>query len=246
MCPDSWVRRYRSNGRAKCRYRKHRIYRTTGTNAIHINGVVTGLVVKDNFIHNFAGNGLLFSAQPAGVLDIHGNLFKANGGLGIDAGSFAIPAENNSWGNVAGATAGDGKSASVDSDPFTHVDLYMVSSGTPWADQVKANNTIKYTVRGHLVNVQSLDFSLLYPTALTNPVVTAVGPFATSAVMTSTTGKVNMVSYVNGTPVTGDVALFEVTFTAPTAGTYRLNLTKPQMGSVLRTLGRLPTFTLLL
>ncbi len=66
---------------------------TGGTEADGINfaGVVTDLNIADLYIHDMPDAGLFFAAEPAGVVQIQGNLFMNNGGNGIEAGAFAIP-----------------------------------------------------------------------------------------------------------------------------------------------------------
>lgn len=190
-----------------------------GNDGIHFNGVITDVVLKDNYIHDLAGNGVFFGAQPValttGGIDIHGNLFQNNALNGIEAGAFTVPAEYNSWGNVGGAAAGDGASAGVDADPFTHVDLYLVSSGTPWADQVVSGQTITYTVMGHLVNANAADFVLTYPANLTYVSSTASGSFGTDLVThTAGTRSLHFLGYSTTGNKTGTLPLFSVTFTA--------------------------------
>ncbi|MHB8856802.1 MAG: hypothetical protein ACYC6K_09315 [Bellilinea sp.] len=195
----------------------------TGTNGINFAGVVTGVAIIDNYIHGLAGDGVFFGAQPVGVIDIHGNLFQSNTGLGINAGTYIVSAEYNSWGDYDGpatATGGDGISASVDADPWTHVDLYMTSSGSPWANQVVNGQTITYTVMANLKNVNAADFTLLYPAKLTYVApITAGGTFSSET--TSHNGADRTIYYrgvnqdtpgvvENGTGLT----LFSVTFTA--------------------------------
>ncbi len=198
---------------------------TTGVtpNGIDFDGTVTDLVVRDNFIHEMAGDGMFFAAQPAGTVQIQGNLFKDNGGNGIEAGAFNIPAEYNAWGHVNGAAAGDGISSGVDADPYTHVDLYMVSTNPDvdnWLNQVFVDGTITYQVKTHMVNATSADFEFSYPTGLlTNPVVanetTAfIPPTGTELVIVD--GATGVISFdgFSLSEVTGDIVLFEVTFDA--------------------------------
>ncbi len=195
-----------------------------GVNGINFAGVITDVVLKDNFIHDLAGNGVFFGAQPValsvGGIDIHGNMFQNNALKGIEASTYAVPAEYNSWGDVDGpavATGGDGISTGVDADPFTHVDLYLESSGTPWANQVVSGQTITYTVMGHLVNANAADFALTYPENLTFVSSTASNSFGVESVThTAGTRTLRFVGYSITGNKTGTLPIFSVTFTAGT------------------------------
>ncbi len=131
-----------------------------GVDGIHFNDVAN-LMIIDNWFHNLTGDAIEFTEQPAGVVSIQGNLFQANGGLGINASTFTVPAEYNSWGHVDGAVAGDGKSANVDADPYTHVDLYITASGV-----APVGGTVAIKVYGNLENVYGTTFSFIYPATL--------------------------------------------------------------------------------
>lgn len=210
---------------------------------IHFDGVITDVVLKDNYIHDLDGNGVFFGAQPVeqtiGAIDIHGNMFNNNAGNGIEAGGFIVPAEYNSWGNEGGPAgttnlipgviyAGDGISSGVDATPWTHVDVYLVASGTPWTgiplNQVVSGQTITFTVMAHVVNTKTVKVDLVFPTnlsvnSLSNPLDSAFPAYASL----STTG--NTVSFRGSapfatppTPITGNVELFSVTFTGDTPG----------------------------
>lgn len=198
-------------------------------------GAVTDIVLVDNWIHGLDGDGISFATAPAGVVDIHGNLFQNNAGNGIDADAFTVPAEYNSWGHVEGAAAGDGASAGVDADPFTHVDLYLVPSGTPWANQVVNGGTITYAVKAHMVNVNAADFVLKYDPALLSvasviPGTDFVGlliddePEVYGSLVDATEpGELHFLGFKMEGTVDGDITLFTVTFNANAAGTSALN-----------------------
>ena len=129
-----------------------------GNDGIHFNGVVNYLAIFDNWFHGLAGDAIDFGAyRPTGTVSIQGNLFEENTGLGINA-TVAIPAEFNSWGHVGGAALGDGASGSVDTDPWTHVDLYIGSTTGPVVGE-----TITFTVYGNLKNATGASFTLKFP-----------------------------------------------------------------------------------
>ena len=208
---------------------------TTG-DGIAFGGGVTDVVLVDNFIHDLDSDGIQFNAAPAGVVDIHGNLFMNNAGFGINSNGATVPAEYNSWGSAAGAAApaGDGISTGVVAVPYTHVALSLVSSGAPWANQVVTGSTIKYDVKANLVNVNAADFVLTYDPALLslNDLVvgldfvglpTGSGTYA-PLVDSSVAGQLHFRGVkLGGTVNDPDVTLFTVTFNATKAGTSVLN-----------------------
>lgn len=194
---------------------------TAGTDGIHFGtsgtDSITDIVLVDNWFHGFTGDGIEFFTQPLGTIEIHGNLFQANGGLGINASTFTVPAKYNSWGHYDGPAApnGDGISANVDADPWTHVNLYMVSSDTPWADQVVAGQNITYTVYGNLRNMNTADFTLRYPAGLAVVSTAAGGTFGTEDITFPATGSINFLGSTFAGIETGLAQpLFTVTFTA--------------------------------
>ena len=191
---------------------------TTG-DGIHFAGAVSDIVLVDNKIHDLDGDGIEFAGNVSEVVNIQGNIFKANGGLGINnLGANIVGAEYNSWGDVAGPTGtnGVGVSAKVTYEPFTHADLYLVSSGTPWANQVVNGKEITYTVKAHLVNVNAADFYLEYPANLTYVSHTAGNALGIYDAVThdSATRKLHFIGYSISGNKTGDLALFNVTFRA--------------------------------
>jgi hypothetical protein len=200
-------------------------------------GAVTDIVLVDNWIHGLDGDGISFAAAPAGVVDINGNLFQDNVGNGIEAGDALVFAHHNSWGSYGGPgdVGGDGISWNVEPDPFTHVDLYLVPSGTPWANQVVNGSTITYEVKAHMVGINAADFVLTYdPALLSVDNVTEGTDFVglsldddpltyASLVNSSVPGELHFSGFKAGGPVDGDVTLFSVTFDAIAAGTSALN-----------------------
>ncbi len=136
---------------------------------IHFAGAINNLMLLDNYIHDMPEDGVEFVTTPTGEVDIQGNLFENNVGLGINAPG-SLNAEYNSWGDYDGpdaAAGGDGISIGVDAAPWTHADVYMVSSGSPWANQVVKGQTITYTIKGNLQNVNAADITFSYPEGLT-------------------------------------------------------------------------------
>jgi hypothetical protein len=95
---------------------------------------VRSLKVVGNYFHDLASAGLLINSGVTlrGVVTVEGNLFKNNTGNGIqNDGNSALNAQYNSWGNIAGAAAGDGVSGDVDASNATFAELFVaVDPGT--------------------------------------------------------------------------------------------------------------------
>jgi parallel beta-helix repeat protein len=95
---------------------------------VEVAASVTSFKLFDNWIHSNADAGLQVNSGVTlgGVVSIQGNLFKVNGGAGIQHdGNGVLPAEYNSWGHVDGPASGDGVSANVDADPWTFAEVYL-------------------------------------------------------------------------------------------------------------------------
>lgn len=214
---------------------------TSGTaDGINFSGTVSDVVIANNYIHGLPGDGIYFTAQPAGVVEIQGNLFTDNDGWGIHnfepAATATIDAQFNAWGDVAGANgpAGDGVSPLVDTSNWTHVDLYMTASDTPLADNtVAAGETITYTVSGNFANATGAQFKLLYPdenlevqssslgSIFTNPIPTVP---ASTVLNTSTPGEISFAGTSSSAVSGEDQMLFTVTFKAIASGSAALDL----------------------
>ncbi len=190
---------------------------TTG-DGIHFVGAVTDVLLADNYIHDLDGNGVYFGGQPTGEQDIHGNLFQNNTLKGIEAGSFTVSAEYNSWGSYDGPAAGDGISTGVDADPYTYGDFWMSSSGSPWVDQVVKGQTITYTIKALVKQVIAADVTFTYPEGLTVTASQAITTQFESGTLTHNAGTRTFTYLGNSTNgnENGTVDLFSVTFTANT------------------------------
>ncbi len=187
---------------------------------INFAGAITDVQVLDNYIHALGGNGLTFAAAPAGVVDVQGNLFKANGGVGVSAPAN-LDVSYNSWGSKDGPAAGDGVSASITSTaPFTHADLSMTSSGTPWPNHVLPGYTITYMVKGNFHSVMAADFTVSFPSNLTLTSTTLGSYFTTPAdgytVLTTSGNTIHFSGTANSAVSGDDLVLYTATFTAGT------------------------------
>jgi len=187
---------------------------------IHFAGAINGVVLADNKIHNLGGDGVEFVESPIGVVDIHGNLFVSNSGYGINNSDTTAPtivdAEYNSWGSYDGPAAGDDISANVDADPWTYGDFWMSSSGSPWVDQVVKGQSITYTVKALVKEVNAADVTFTYPAGLTVTASQAITSKFESGTLTHNAGT-RTFTYV-GMSTNGNendtVDLFSVTFRA--------------------------------
>ena len=195
----------------------------TGSNhGIEFLGASSYIRILDNFIHDMLVDGVFFPATPTGTVEIQGNLFLNNVGLGINAGDGTVSAEYNSWGDYAGpaGTYGDGVSTNVDADPWTNVDLFLVTSGTPWANQVVTGKNITYTVKASLKNVTGAVFTLTYNPAVLDlvagPTASGTSTFAAAGpnlfVVDEVTGTITFNGIAPAAVSATDYALFDVTF----------------------------------
>ena len=131
---------------------------------IHIGHNVTNLQIFDTYIHHMGGDGVEYTSGVTigGVHEVQGNLFKSNGGDGINSqiGSFNV--KYNSWGDIGGPITGDGIAGinSTDYISWTHVALSMECSGSPNADEVAEGYQITYTIKMDAKEVYGADFDL--------------------------------------------------------------------------------------
>lgn len=197
---------------------------------IHFEGAITDVIIANSQFLNLDGDGIEFIAQPAGVVEIQGNLFKGNAGLGINAGVSTVNAEYNSWGaNVAPVVgAPNGITAGVDADPYTYAALSVSdSTGTPWVNQVVNGNEITYTVVGEFTNVMGTEFTLAYDPTRLQVVGTPLllGSFENEEIDTAADGTISYHGHqMEESALTGTKDLFTVTFKALATGESALNL----------------------
>lgn len=97
---------------------------------VSLEGSVLSFKIGENFIHNNTGAGLVVGSGVtlSGVVTIEGNLFKDNGGSGVEHnGSGTLPAAYNSWGDLAGPAGplGDGVGSNVTYIPWTFAEIFL-------------------------------------------------------------------------------------------------------------------------
>ena len=149
---------------------------------------VTSFKMFGNWIHSNTGAGLQVNSGVAfgGVVTIEGNLFKVNGGNGIqnDGTTSPLAAERNSWGDVAGPTgpSGDGASAGVDYTPHTfaelHLDMDPVAVGDQTSVNISEGAAFVADLKVDAQKLNSIQFEVTYDTAyLTLSSTTFIAPW---------------------------------------------------------------------
>lgn len=170
---------------------------------VQLAGSVTSFKLVNNWIHSNngalpnTGAGLQIDSgvTVGGIVTIEGNLFKVNGGNGVqnDSGN-TVNATYNSWGADQGPTAagGDGVSADVTYDPWTFAEVYIDVDPTTGGDQIvrgvdeSTSFNVDLNVDGE--NLYGLSFKFTYnPAFLTfNGPPTFAAPWAGNCVVVGT------------------------------------------------------------
>jgi hypothetical protein len=197
------------------------------------------VILRDNFIHDLDGDGVVFSEAPAGTVQVQGNLFMDNDGFGLNAPSN-LDVTYNAWGDVDGPESGvDLPTVITSSAPWTHVDLFLNDTGTTlFEDEVlvtthSSYDTITYEVKANLMNATGADFELSYDDSKLEVVDTNLGSVFTtpveasegtgSVIDDSVPGVISFAGYSHDEQSGEGVVLFEVTFKGIEAGTSALS-----------------------
>jgi len=205
---------------------------TGWANGMELAGDVTSFKLISNWIHSNSGHGLLVDTgvDLSGVVTIEGNLFKVNGGNGIQHdGNGTLPAEYNSWGDPAGPSGplGDGVGGVVDSDPWTYVESFF----DVWPDtlalerHVPESTSFDVALKADAKNLYGLSFKFSYDTArLTLNSTTFSAPWAGKCYDFSSAGTVSWACYLaepeaEWTATAGTIATFNFTTAALPGGT---------------------------
>jgi hypothetical protein len=175
-------------------------------NGVELAGDVTSFKIVSNWIHSNTGNGLLIDSGVTlgGVVTIEGNLFKVNGGNGIQHdGTGTLPATYNSWGDMGGPLVGDGDgvggSGSVTYDPWTFAEIYLDVDPDTEAIQRNVNegDTFDVALKVEAENLYGLAFSYTYDTnLLTLNSTTFTAPWIGRCTNLSTPGEVAYFCYL--------------------------------------------------
>ncbi|MGB0387313.1 MAG: FG-GAP-like repeat-containing protein [Ardenticatenaceae bacterium] len=198
---------------------------------MQISGDVTSLKVVGNYIHQNSDAGLQVDSGVVidGLITIEGNLFKDNAGHGIqNDGNTALPAPNNSWGDIDGADAasgGDGVSTNVEITNPTFAELFVaVNPGTEDTSRtVGKQSTFMVTVNVDATGLYGVQYQLTYSDTLLTLDSVADQEFKGSGSCitdTSTSGIVDVVCsrYNPDATASGALLVSELTFTANGAG----------------------------
>lgn len=193
-----------------------------GKDGIEFQGEITNLQIVDNYIHGLPASGISFAQQPQwepNSFYIQGNLIKNNGtAMDNSALTAEINAEYNAWGDIAGT----GALTNVDADPWTHVDIYIESTGSPWANQVVNGETITFAVKANMEHITTAAFELSYPTSLlAGPDINdETGLFSAifEDLVSVKSGVIRFDGYATSAVSATDLTLFTVTFDAVDTG----------------------------
>ncbi len=139
---------------------------------------VTSFKLVNNWIHSNTDAGLQVNTGVTlgGVVTIQGNLFKVNGGNGVqnNGATTNLNAEYNSWGDVSGPTGslGDGVGGSVDYTPWTFAETYIdvdpLTGGDQYQRNVDQSTSFNVDLKFEAANLYGLAFQFSYdPTYLT-------------------------------------------------------------------------------
>lgn len=138
---------------------------------VEVAGSVNSLKIVDNWFYDNTDAGLQVDSLVAigGVITIEGNLFKFNGGNGIqnDGATPSLPAEYNSWGDIDGsASGGDGVGGSVDADPFGFAELFLdvVPDTLAILRNANENDIFNLAVRVDAAGLYAVSYKLTYDT----------------------------------------------------------------------------------
>lgn len=145
---------------------------------VELAGSVTSFKLVNNWINLNTDAGLQVNSGVTlgGVVTIQGNLFKVNGGNGVqnNGATANLNVEYNSWGDLAGPTGtlGDGVGGSVDYTPWTFAETYIdvdpATGGDQYQRNVNQSTSFNVALNVEAANLYGLAFQFTYdPTYLT-------------------------------------------------------------------------------
>lgn len=153
-------------------------------------GSNTDIKVVDNYIHDNAGNGLVFpGSAPGGIVEVYGNAFRNNGASGVYLASGSLTAEYNEWGDIDGPAGpnGDGVSGLVDYDPWVFGKVYV----SPASASVLEGNQVTINIKMDVHHLYGIQFHVTFDQTLLqlaeNPTVGSFKTTTDGAVCTVTT-----------------------------------------------------------
>lgn len=180
------------------------------SNGVQLLDDVVSFKIVGNWFHDNTGAGLLVESGTTlqGIVTIEGNLFKENGGAGIenngsgwfiDGSLYPLPAGYNSWGDTGGPSSGDGVVGNVITDNFTYLEMYLDMLPDTNATAVTVSEATNFIVKikADAVRLYGLAFKISYDsTMLTLNNVAFSAPWA---------GKCTSIP---GGPIAGEIAYF--------------------------------------
>ena len=166
---------------------------------VQVAGPVESLKIVGNWFHLNTDAGLQIDGALTGIVTIEGNLFKVNGGNGIES-AVAVEAQYNSWGDPAGAAGplGDHASALVDASKPTYVEYWIdIQPDTNPAERRLAEGaTFNVALKADAKLLNGLTFQFTYPAELTLGTPTFTYPWSTAcAPVTVPTPPADSVAY---------------------------------------------------
>ncbi len=137
---------------------------------VEVQDSVTSFKLIGNWIHTNSDAGLQVNtgATIGGIVTIEGNLFKVNGGMGVNnASGNNLVAEYNSWGDIDGpevTDGGDGISSDVDAVPFTYSEIFMDMEPPTQAlvRNVNEDTSFDVAIKADAVNLYGLTYRFTY------------------------------------------------------------------------------------
>jgi hypothetical protein len=188
---------------------------------VQVAGVVEALKLSSNYIHHNSGDGLQVNGVVTGIVTIEGNLFKANGGKGINS-TDPIKAQYNSFGHNVPLTSSD-VSANVDAANATFAEVFMdvVPDTLASGRTVNEGTTFDVAVKVDAAKLYAVEFKLTFDDAMLTLNSVTPGAFQGSQPCTenhTTAGPVYMRCTRSGSDaeVDGIVTVATLNFTAKT------------------------------
>ncbi len=139
------------------------------TDGVHVAGPVESLKIVGNWIHSNSQAGLQVDGAPSGVVTIEGNLFKVNGGPGVEYnGTGSLKAAYNSWADRSGPTGllGDGVGPNVVYAPYTFAELYLdMDPATPedtYQRHAPVTTSLDVALKAEAENLFGISFKFSY------------------------------------------------------------------------------------
>ncbi len=134
-------------------------------NGILFDGAVHNVWIADNFLQFLEGDGIHFTTQPTGTVQIQGNLFKDNMGFGIHAPAD-LNVAYNSWGKPSGPEPGVDLPLEITSfNPHTYAALEIKPGTGVTANSIEYPDQFTLDVFADLVSVWGAEVNINFPSS---------------------------------------------------------------------------------